>query len=56
MLTLEYRDKSEQKAYDFMLNLKNKLDLLNKNKNIEIILNKESFKKYNQYFIKIILK
>ncbi len=57
MLTLEYRYKSEQKAYDFMLNLKNKLDLLNTNDfNIEIILNKQSFKKYNQYFIKIILK
>jgi len=56
MLVLEYRDKSEQKAYDFMLNLKNKLDLLNTNKNIEIILNKQSFKKYNQYYIKIILK
>jgi primosomal protein N' (replication factor Y) len=26
MITLEYRDKSEQKAIDFMVKLKNKLD------------------------------
>ena len=56
MLTLEYRDKSEQKSIDFMVNLKNKLDLLNSDEKIEIILNKKPFKKYNQYFTKIILK
>lgn len=56
MITLEYRDKSEKKSIDFMLNLKNKLDLLNTDSKIEIILNKQSFKKYNQYYIKIILK
>jgi hypothetical protein len=56
MITLEYRDKSEEKSYNFMLNLKNKLDLLNSNEKIEIIFNKHAFKKYNQYFIKIILK
>ena len=65
MITLEYRDKSEEKAINFMINLKNKLDLLNREpsnplirreNNIEIILNKQCFKKYNQYFIKIILK
>jgi hypothetical protein len=50
-----------------MEKLKNKLDLLNKNHiplpigevkwgPIEIILNKQTFKKYNQYFVKIILK
>lgn len=56
MLKLEYRDKSEQKAFNFMTNLKNKLDLLNSEDKIEIILNKQSFKKYNQYYISIILK
>ena len=65
LITLEYRDKSEKKSLDFMLNLKNKLDLLNskppnpliRGKNsVEIILNKKAFKKYNQYYIKIILK
>jgi hypothetical protein len=50
-----------------MEKLKNKLDLLNQNnislpvgkvkwEYIEIILNKQTFKKYNQYFVKIILK
>jgi hypothetical protein len=50
-----------------MEKLKNKLDLLNQNnislpvgkvrwEHIEIILNKQTFKKYNQYFVKIILK
>lgn len=56
MLELEYRDKSEKKALDFMINLKNKLDYINTEKNIEIILNKKSFKKYNKFHIKIILK
>lgn len=53
---LEYRNRNQTKAYDFMQKLKNKLDLLNKDKNLEIILNKESFKKYNQYYFKIVLK
>jgi hypothetical protein len=42
-----------------MVKLKNKLDSFSipwEWSNIEIILNKECFKKYNQYFIKIILK
>ena len=65
MLTLEYRHKNKQKSLDFMEKLKNKLDLLNQDhttplimgkNNIEIILNKQTFKKYNQYFVKIILK
>jgi len=63
LVTLEYRDKSEKKSLDFMLNLKNKLNLLNPSSSkearwrpIEIILNKQSFKKNNQYFTKIILK
>jgi len=56
LIILEYRDKLEKKSLDFMLKLKDKLDQLNKNNEIEIILNKESFKKNNQYFIKIVLK
>jgi len=56
MATLEYRDKSEKKSLDFMMNLKNKLDLINTEEKIEIILNKKSFKKFNKYHIKIILK
>jgi hypothetical protein len=42
-----------------MIKLKKKLDSFSISwewYNIEIILNKECFKKYNQYFIKIILK
>jgi hypothetical protein len=42
-----------------MVKLKKKLDSFSIPwgwDNIEIILNKECFKKYNQYFIKIILK
>ena len=53
---LEYRDKNQTKAFDFMQNLKNKLDILNNQKNFEIILNKEAFKKYNQYYFKIVIK
>jgi primosomal protein N' (replication factor Y) len=56
MITLEYRDKSEKKALDFMFKLQAKLDLINVEKKIEIILNKKSFKKHNQYYLKIILK
>ena len=64
MITLEYRHKNQQKSIDFMLNLKNKLDILkksfmqekNEENDIEIVLNKETFKKYNQYYTKIILK
>ena len=66
MITLEYRDKNKQKSIDFMINLKNKLDLIspinpplqegNNKSEVQIILNKESFKKFNQYFTKIILK
>ncbi len=55
MVVLEYRNKSETKALNFMLNLKNKLDLIN-DKGIEIILNKKGFKKYAKFHIKIILK
>lgn len=64
MLTLEFRDKNKEKALKFMENLKNKLDLNNKKNidqkeiawDIEIKLNISPFKKYNQYYYKIIIK
>lgn len=55
MAYLEYRDTSKTKANDFIVNLKNKLDLLNSG-NFEIILNESPRKKYNQYYYKIIVK
>ncbi|MDP2395988.1 MAG: hypothetical protein Q8S84_08775 [bacterium] len=71
MLTLEYRNKSQEKAKNFMINLKNKLEILNTEipppfgtpfekgrnlKNIEINLVPNPSKRYNQYYYKIILK
>ena len=61
LLTLEYRNKSEEKAKNFILNLKNKLDLelknYEKNEEIsEILLNPNYQKKYNQYYYRIIIK
>ena len=62
MLVLEYKNKSEKKAMDFMCNLKNKLDILNDSLCVnysskkEIILNKKSFKKFNKYHFRIIIK
>lgn len=56
MLTLEYRHKSQEKAKNFMINLKNKLDIEKQDKNIEITLVPNPSKKYNQYYYKIILK
>jgi len=53
---LEYRSKDKEKALNFVLNLKNKLDIENKEKKVEIILNPQYSKKYNQYYYKIILK
>ncbi len=56
ILTLEYRHKSEIKSKDFMLKLKNRLDLENIDKKIDISLTPNTFKKYNQYYCKIIIK
>lgn len=56
MASLEYRHKSEEKSQAFMLKIKNKLDNLNNDKNYEIIITPNSFKKYNQYYFKIIIK
>jgi len=56
MLTLEYRNTNKDKAKNFILNLKNKLDILNTKKNIDILLIPNPNKRHNQYYYKIILK
>lgn len=53
---LEYRNKDKQKALNYTKNIKLKLDNLNNKKDIEIIFTENSFKKYNQFYYKIILK
>lgn len=56
MASLEYRHKSEEKAREFMLKIKTKLDDFNTKNKYEIIITPNSFKKYNQYYFKIIIK
>lgn len=56
MASLEYRHKSEEKAQEFMLKIKTKLDDFNTQSEYEIIITPNSFKKYNQYYFKIIIK
>lgn len=51
---LEYRNKDKQKALNYTEKLKEKLD--KETKDIEIVFQKNSFKKYNQFYYKIILK
>lgn len=53
---LEYFDKNEAKSLEFCKMLKNKLDLYNKNNEIEINLSSKSFKKAGNYHHKIIMK
>lgn len=53
---LEYFDKNETKSLEFCKMLKNKLDLYNKNSEIEINLSSKSFKKAGNYHHKIIMK
>jgi uncharacterized membrane-anchored protein len=54
---LEYRHSSEKKAEEFMEKLNNKLILeKTQEENIEIIFNKKSIKKINQYYFKIVIK
>ena len=58
MATIEYRNKDNQKAKDFIEKIKNKLDMENskqENKN-KINLIKKPIKKYNSYHYKIIVK
>lgn len=56
MLSLEYRDKSKEKAKNFIDNLKHKLDIENNDKKFEIKLIPNPSKRYNQYYYKIIIK
>jgi len=56
MATLEYRHKKKQDAKDFMIKIKDKLDKKNTENRFDIILISKSFKKYNQFFYKIIIK
>ena len=58
VVTLEYRDKSEQKSREFMEKLNNKLDILleESEEKYEIIFNPKSIKRINQYYYKIIIK
>lgn len=53
---LEYRNEKQEKALNYTKKLKEKLDLINVEKNIEIIFIENSFKKYNKFHYKIILK
>jgi len=53
---LEYRHSSEKKSEEFMEKLHNKLIIENENNEVEIIFNKKSIKKINQYYYKIIIK
>ena len=54
--TIEFRAKSEEKSLDFMWKLKNKLDIELENNKIEVIFNKTTMKKFNQFYSKIVLK
>jgi len=56
MLSLEYRHADKNKAKTFIDNLKNKLDLENKDKKIEIISVPNPNKRHNQFYYKLILK
>lgn len=58
MLTLEYRNNNQEKAKNFILNLKNKLEIINSENNnkLDINLVPNPTKKYKQYYYKIILK
>lgn len=53
---LEYRNENQEKALKFTRKLKEKLDNFNFDKKIEIIFIENSFKKYNKFHYKIILK
>lgn len=53
---LEYRNENQEKALKYTKKLKEKLDNFNEEKNIEIIFIENSFRKYNKFHYKIILK
>lgn len=50
---LEFRSPSKDKSITFMKRLKNKLDILNSTKDLNIILSGNIRKKYNQYYCSI---
>lgn len=54
--TLEYKHKDKDKSKAFIWKLKEKLDIHNKDKKIEIKMLDKVMKKYNSYFSKILLK
>jgi hypothetical protein len=54
-VTLRYKDKYEWNALDFITKLKEKLENFN-DWSFEIILNKNIFKRNNQFFAQIIIK
>ncbi len=56
MLTIEYRDMNKEKASIFIIKLYNKLILQDEKREFDITFIKTPFKKYNQYYFKIILK
>jgi len=56
MLTIEYRDMNKEKASVFITKLYNKLALQDEKGEFDITFIKTPFKKYNQYYFKIILK
>lgn len=55
-ITLEYRHKDKEKSQQFIEKVHKKLTLLNTENEVEIFKNPNAFKKYNQYYYKIILK
>ncbi len=56
LLYLEYKDLNKEKALEFIMQIKNKLDLENSSKSVEIIFNTNCIKKFNEFHYKIILK
>jgi len=56
LATIEYRSKDIEKGLKYINKIKDKLDLNNEKKEIQIILNPNYSKKYNQFYYKIIIK
>ena len=56
LIIIEYRHSNKEKAYNFLLNINNKLNIENNNKNINLILSPTPIRKHNQYHYNLILK
>ncbi|NVP17797.1 primosomal protein N' [Candidatus Gracilibacteria bacterium] len=56
LATIEYRNKDIEKGLKYINKIKDKLILNNEKNEIQIILNPNYSKKYNQYYYKIIIK